>query len=190
VLILFMVSLFMQTGCGEKIKPGEQRVERPLVTGVGTEQVALTKETFYYEASGTVAAKNTALVSAKVMGEVRDIRAALSDRVRKGDVLLVIHSPDIEARAAAAQEAAGEAGQGLMVAKEQMEQDQEKARLFEKRDELRERLEAIKRDYRKGLDADAEERAIQLENAEVLDAIARATEEELQRIEKRLSDLA
>ena len=81
-------------------------------------------------------------------------------------------------------------GQGLMVAKEQMEQDQEKARLFEKRDELRERLEAIKRDYRKGLDADAEERAIQLENAEVLDAIARATEEELQRIEKRLSDLA
>ena len=77
-----------------------------------------------------------------------------------------------------------------MVAKEQMEQDQEKARLFEKRDELRERPEAIIRDYRKGLDADAEERAIQLGNAEVLDAIARATEEELQRIEKRLCDLA
>ncbi len=108
----------MLTGCGEKIKPGEKSVERPLVTGVATEQTALTAEMVYYEASGTVTAKNTSLVSAKVMGEVREIRAAVSDRVRKGDVLLEIHSPDIEARAAAAREAVGEAGQGLMVAEE------------------------------------------------------------------------
>lgn len=56
-----------------------------------------------------------------------------------------------------------------------------------KRRELLERLEAIERDYRQGLDQDAEEQAIQLENAEVLDGIARAARDELDRIEKELA---
>ena len=58
-----------------------------------------------------------------------------------------------------------------------------------KRQELIERLEAIERDYRQGLDRDAEEQAIQLENAEVLDGIARAARGELERIEKELAKL-
>ena len=58
--------------------------------------------------------------------------------------------------------------------------------LESRRRELIERLEAIERDYRQGLDADAEEQAIQLENAEVLDGIARSARQELDRIEKRL----
>ena len=58
-----------------------------------------------------------------------------------------------------------------------------------KRRELLERLEAIERDYRQGLDQDAEEQAIQLENAEVLEGIARAAREELERIEKELAQL-
>lgn len=62
--------------------------------------------------------------------------------------------------------------------------------LTEKRDELIARLDAIRKDYQQGLDADSEERAIQLENAEVLDGIARAAEEELQRIEARLAELS
>ena len=61
--------------------------------------------------------------------------------------------------------------------------------LLAKRDELRDRLEAIQRDYRQGLDADAEEQAIQLENAEVLEGIARAAREELESIEKKLAEL-
>ena len=58
-----------------------------------------------------------------------------------------------------------------------------------KRRELLERLEAIERDYRQGLDQDAEEQAIQLENAEVLDGIARAARDELERIEQELAQL-
>lgn len=65
----------------------------------------------------------------------------------------------------------------------------EKARLLVRRDELRARLESIRDDYRQGLDADSEERAIQLENREVLDGIARAATEELQQVEKRLAEL-
>jgi len=61
--------------------------------------------------------------------------------------------------------------------------------LMNKRDELRARLKAIEDDYKRGLDADSEERAVQLENAEVLEGIARVTAEELERIEKQLSEL-
>lgn len=65
----------------------------------------------------------------------------------------------------------------------------EKQQLIEKRDELRARLESIEKDYRQGLDADAEEQAQQLENADVLAGIARSTAEELQKIEERLAQL-
>jgi RNA polymerase-binding transcription factor DksA len=64
-----------------------------------------------------------------------------------------------------------------------------KQALLAKRDQLVKRLEAIENDYRQGLDADAEEQAIQLENAEVLEGIARAAREELDRIEKELEEL-
>ena len=61
--------------------------------------------------------------------------------------------------------------------------------LVETRDRLRARLDAIRAEIRQGLDADSEERAIQLENREVLEGIARATSEELARIERRLHEL-
>lgn len=57
------------------------------------------------------------------------------------------------------------------------------------RDSLRERLTAIESDYRQGLDADFEEQAVQLENAEVLDGIAKSTAEELKRVEDELARL-
>lgn len=62
--------------------------------------------------------------------------------------------------------------------------------LIAKRDELRERLKKIESDYRQGLDADAEEQAIQLENAEVLEGIAKVTAEELAKIEEQLAELS
>lgn len=67
--------------------------------------------------------------------------------------------------------------------------ENEKQQLIEKRDALRSRLISIEEDYRRGLDADSDEQAIQLENAEVLDAIAKSTAEELKRIEQRLDEL-
>ena len=65
----------------------------------------------------------------------------------------------------------------------------EKQQLIEKRDELRARLESIEKDYRQGLDADSEEQALQLENAEVLEGIAKSTAEELHRVEEQLARL-
>ncbi len=68
--------------------------------------------------------------------------------------------------------------------------DLDKEQLLKKRDELRQRLDDIEKDYRRGLDADSEEQAIQLANAEVLEGIAKSTSEQLQAIEKQLAELA
>ena len=64
---------------------------------------------------------------------------------------------------------------------------EEKATLLQRRAALRSRLEAIRRDVGRGLDRDSSERAVELENAEVLDEIARVAHEELEQIEIKLA---
>ena len=59
--------------------------------------------------------------------------------------------------------------------------------LKQSRDELLKRLEAISKDLRGGLDADSKEQAIQLENMQVLQEIARVTQENLQQLNKQIS---
>ncbi|MDH3899670.1 MAG: hypothetical protein OEU51_01330 [Gammaproteobacteria bacterium] len=72
----------------------------------------------------------------------------------------------------------------------QQQTGDEKTRLIEKRNELRARLAAIKADIRRGLEPDLEERAIQLQNDEVLAGIANATAMELENVEARLAEIA
>ena len=64
-----------------------------------------------------------------------------------------------------------------------------KETLSKRRDELLERLDAIKKDYGKGLDPDWEEQATQLENAEVLAEISRVTAEELNKVQQAIERL-
>jgi RNA polymerase-binding transcription factor DksA len=72
----------------------------------------------------------------------------------------------------------------------QQQTGDEKTRLIEKRNELRARLAAIKADIRRGLEPDLEERAIQLQNDEVLAGIANATAMELENVEARLAEIS
>ena len=62
-------------------------------------------------------------------------------------------------------------------------------KLLAKKQELEQRLEKIKEDMRKGLSADLEEQATELENSDVMVEIARVTEEELDAIKKVLDDI-
>jgi len=64
-----------------------------------------------------------------------------------------------------------------------------KEMLEAKRNELLDRLTSINNDYKQGLDPDSSERAIQLENAEVLEGIAKATQDEIDRIEAELKNM-
>jgi len=61
--------------------------------------------------------------------------------------------------------------------------------LLARRDELQTRLDKIKADFERGLDPDSSERATELENAEVLNEIARITDEELTKVELEIAAL-
>lgn len=64
-----------------------------------------------------------------------------------------------------------------------------RAQLIERREALSRRLEAIHADFRRGLPADSEERAIELQNADTLAEIERVTAEELADVERRIAAL-
>ena len=61
--------------------------------------------------------------------------------------------------------------------------------LLARREELIKRLDAIRADLGRGLDADAEEQALQLENFEVLQEINRLAETELAAVDAELAEL-
>lgn len=61
--------------------------------------------------------------------------------------------------------------------------------LEQRRKELLNRLKAIHRDLGRGLEKDYEEQAIQLENLEVLQEIARVAQAELRKVELELAEL-
>jgi RNA polymerase-binding transcription factor DksA len=65
-----------------------------------------------------------------------------------------------------------------------------KAALEARQAELTQRINAIEHDYAAGLSADSEERAQQLENAEVLAEISRVANEELAKVTKQLAHIA
>jgi RNA polymerase-binding protein DksA len=61
-----------------------------------------------------------------------------------------------------------------------------RARLEQRKAELSERIARIKADIGRGLDADSKEQATQLENKEVLDALANEATEELAKVNTAL----
>jgi hypothetical protein len=64
-----------------------------------------------------------------------------------------------------------------------------KANLEARYAELNQRLQAIQQDYARGLDADSEERAQELQNADVLAEIKRVTQEDLAKIAAELTQV-
>ena len=61
--------------------------------------------------------------------------------------------------------------------------------LEQRRDELQQRLDAVKRDLGGGLDRDLEDQAQQLENRDTLLEIARVAEQELRDVEAQLREV-
>jgi len=61
------------------------------IVTVGSEPVSVT-----YEATGTVRAKTTATISARITGYVREVTAQVGDRVREGQLLVTLDARDLE----------------------------------------------------------------------------------------------
>lgn len=64
-----------------------------------------------------------------------------------------------------------------------------KEELLNKKQELEQRLEKIRKDLAGGFSADSEERATEMENTDVLLEIARVAEQDLELINKKLQQL-
>ena len=69
-----------------------------------------------FEAGGVVQARTTATIMARILAPVREVRVAPGDRVRAGQVLIVLDGRDLAAQARSARAAALAADQGVTAA--------------------------------------------------------------------------
>ena len=69
-----------------------------------------------FEAGGVVQARTTATIMARILAPVRDVRVVPGDRVRAGQVLIVLDGRDLAAQARSASAAALAADQGVTAA--------------------------------------------------------------------------
>ena len=85
------------SACSSRTNSGSGGVAAPLPVTVARVAMADIADTF--EAGGVVQARTTATVMARILAPVRDVRVAPGDRVRAGQVLVVLDGRDLDARA-------------------------------------------------------------------------------------------
>ena len=85
--------------------------QTPIAVTVATVAMADIADTF--EAGGVVQARTTATIMARILAPVREVRVAPGDRVRAGQVLIVLDGRDLAAHARSARAAALAADQGV-----------------------------------------------------------------------------
>src|SRR5438067_12004937 len=94
-LIAAIPIAILLSGCGEI--PRERRTAE-LAAALRVETVAAAEEEWplVYEATGTVRARTSAVISAKLMGYVREVKVQTGDRVREGQLLVILDARDLE----------------------------------------------------------------------------------------------
>ena len=121
--ILFVIWL---PGCGSRDVAASREPSRAVTVSV----VTATSQQWpsVYEATGTVRTRSSAIISAKWMGYVREVKVQVSDRVQEGQMLVSLDTGDLDAtanRAAAGREEVRsgitEAESGLAIAKANLE---------------------------------------------------------------------
>lgn len=98
-------------GCGSPRARSTETTAPPLP--VSTATVASGVSDAGVEAGGVVQAQVTAMITARVLAPVREVRVAPGDRVRAGQVLVVLDATDLSAGAASARAAAQAAADGM-----------------------------------------------------------------------------
>lgn len=95
--ILLPISLFaLLAACSEAPREPETPAETQAPIAVTTVAVASEDWPSIYEATGTVRARTSAVISAKWMGYVREVRVQTGDRVREGQLLVSLDARDLD----------------------------------------------------------------------------------------------
>jgi RND family efflux transporter MFP subunit len=126
-LALFSAFALLLAGCGGH---GDVREAAPAQTPVAVKTIAVATAEWpvEYEAAGTVRARTSTAISAKVMGYVREVRVSAGDAVAAGQTLVLIDSRDldtavrkVDAMRLEIESALPEAENGIAAAKAQLE---------------------------------------------------------------------
>ena len=111
-ILILVLTLSLLSGCGEKPREAGS-VPAGAAVPVQLQSVATIDWPSTYEATGTVQAKTTGVISSKVMGYARQVDFQAGDRVRAGQLLVELDSRDLESPVRQAEAARREAEEAL-----------------------------------------------------------------------------
>lgn len=98
-------------GCGEAIEPGTTAPAPSAVIKTAVAVAKVTHNPLVYEAVGSVHAQTTGTLSGKLMGTVKRVQVREGDRVKQGDILVVLDDRQVTAHLEQAQAGLAEARQ-------------------------------------------------------------------------------
>lgn len=114
-LTILSIGLLLGAACGPSERDRASAPSRPLSVRAVAATIAERSERI--EAGGVIAARETAIVSSRVLAPVVTVAARAGERVRAGDVLVRLDARDLSARAQQAGAAARAAGEALTAAR-------------------------------------------------------------------------
>ena len=113
-LLTIVVSLLLMiNGCSKHHESEKKQATPTVVKGALVETVKATGIAETFEVTGSVKARTSAVVSARIPGTINLLRVREGDRVTKGQLLLQLNAQENSATAAAANAGIDEAKQGL-----------------------------------------------------------------------------
>jgi multidrug efflux pump subunit AcrA (membrane-fusion protein) len=107
--LLVAILILMTAGCSWQEAPLAATGAQPTAVAVQIETVAASEIADIYQASGTVRARYTAGIAAKIAANILEIRVQTGDRVQADQVLIVLDRRDLEANLRHAEAASTEA---------------------------------------------------------------------------------
>lgn len=110
-VVAAVVAAVSLAGCGEK--PVEKKNETAAAVQVAVARAARETLAEEYEATGTVRARTTSVLSARVMGYLRELRPQAGELVKAGQVVAVVEAKEIDTGLRQAEAARGEARSAL-----------------------------------------------------------------------------
>lgn len=113
VCLALTAVLVVVSGCSDRGKEEETSGRPPVVRGVIVTQVAAAAVPDQLEAVGTVKARNSSQIAARIAGTVTALHAKEGDRVTKGKLLATLEAAESTAGAAAAAAGVEEARRGV-----------------------------------------------------------------------------
>jgi multidrug efflux system membrane fusion protein len=97
---------FWLAGCSDSPREATSSKTPPVAVSVVT--VAEQQWPSVYEATGTVRARTSAVIAAKLLGYVREVKVQTGDRVKEGQLLITLDARDLDVNASKAEAALNE----------------------------------------------------------------------------------